>query len=399
MNINSEKEMYGSLLHEEVANFNAEYFVWGEELADKKIILYSKKLKQIPGYDEVKDILKPCGLVIVNVTKKKYLRCISSMLDTEQGNIYLAEADFNSVWADLKRSIELGIRMASENDMPCPVQSAEEIVVLDYLVREGSYPVIENNVLQYRQRKLTEEEKQRHSRRQSLLDNPWMLYYFSETGRYYHDKECDAVKEITADLFRASDIVPCEKEPCPKCRRQLYFRKATYPNTKQAGICNRIFQNQKVSVSKISHYIMEDEMKFHATSLDEMQVDYGEDTWLVKGLGTDTLSLWHNNYVKTSETERYITEGFHNQNVERGRLSGILDYIEKYSWQKHLQHEIEKQRVAEEELIIVTQVETSEEDENRQNDNKRRSWYSFLLDWLHRLFKRSSNTRTGGNKA
>jgi hypothetical protein len=55
MNINSEKEMYGSRLHEEVANFNAEYFVWGEELFDKKLILYSKKLKQIPGYDEIKE--------------------------------------------------------------------------------------------------------------------------------------------------------------------------------------------------------------------------------------------------------------------------------------------------------------------------------------------------------
>jgi hypothetical protein len=59
MNINSEKEMYGVHLHEEVANFNAEYFVWGEELFDKKLIVYSKKIKQIPGYDKVKDVLEP----------------------------------------------------------------------------------------------------------------------------------------------------------------------------------------------------------------------------------------------------------------------------------------------------------------------------------------------------
>lgn len=90
----------------------------------------------------MKAALEPCGLVIVNVAKKKYLRCVTSMLDTERGNIYLAEADFNNVWGELKRSIALGIRIAKENDMPCPVSRAEEIVVLEYLAREGSDPVL-----------------------------------------------------------------------------------------------------------------------------------------------------------------------------------------------------------------------------------------------------------------
>jgi hypothetical protein len=123
-------------------------------------------------------------------------------------------------------------------------------------------------------------------------------------------------------------------------------------------------------------------MKFHATALDEMQVEYGEDTWIIKGLDTEMLSLWHNNYVKTSATERYITEGFHNQNVDRKKLSVILDYIEKYSWQKHLEHEIPKQRIVEEKVIIKEMEQVSAIEE--QDHNKTRKWYTRLWDWRHK---------------
>jgi ssDNA-binding Zn-finger/Zn-ribbon topoisomerase 1 len=388
MNINSEKEMYGSRLHEEVANFNAEYFVWGEELIDKKLILYSKKLKQIPGYDEIKDVLEPCGLVIVNVSKKKYLHCTSAMLDTERGNLYMSEANFNSIWGYLKRSVGLGIRIAQQEGESCPVQNPEEIVVLDYLVREGSHPVIEDNVIKYQHRELTNEEKQLYGRRQSLLDNPRMLYYFSETGRYYHDKDCESVKEILPEQFHASETMPEDKEICPKCRRLIYFRKATYPNAKQSGICNRIFLNRQVPNSMISHCIMDLGMKFHATTLDEMQVEYGEDTWIIKGLDTDMLSLWHNNYVKTSETERYITEGFHNQNVDRKKLVQILKYIEGYSWQKHLANE--NRKVIEEAVEPTTEerVEHLEMSPVSVATSEKRAWYQVLAGWFCNLFKR-----------
>jgi ssDNA-binding Zn-finger/Zn-ribbon topoisomerase 1 len=385
MKINSEKEMYGSRLHEEVINFNAEYFVWGEELLDKKLFLYSKKLKQVPGYYEIKDVLKPCGLVIVNVSRKKYLRCASAMLDTERGNLYMAEATFNSIWRDLKRSVDLGIRIARQEEKLCPIQNPEEIVVLDYLVRQNSYPVIEEDILHYRHRELTNEEKQLHSRKQSLLDNPQMFYYFSETGRYYHDQDCIFVKEILPEQFHASETIPEDKEICPKCRRLIYFRKATYPNAKQSGICNRIFLNRWVSNSRISHYTMDIGMKFHATTLDEMRVEYGEDTWIIKGLDTDMLSLWHNNYVKTSETERYITEGFHNQNADRKQLSVVLDYIESYSWQKHLEHENDKLIGQDVEYVAEESVENDSESSASGTTDKKRTWYQIFVDWVRKL--------------
>jgi hypothetical protein len=329
MNTNSEKEMYGSYLYEEVPNFNAEYFVWGEELFDKKLFLYTGKIKDIPRYYKIKDVIEPCGIVIVNVKKEKYLRCISAMLDTVRGNIYMTEACFNGIWNELRRSIALGIRIAQQEDKPCLVQNAKEIVVLDNLMRKNSYPVVENDGIKYHHREQTSEEKQINGKRQSLLDNPRMLYFFSEEGQYYHDKECGEIKKILPEQFRASEIIPEDKEICPKCRRLIYFRKATYPNAKQCGVCNRIFHNWKVPIYLIRNYIMDLGMKLHATTLDELQVEYEEDTWIIKGLDTDVPTLWHNNYVRTSDTERYITDGFHNQNLDGKTLTQLLKYIEE----------------------------------------------------------------------
>jgi hypothetical protein len=84
---------------------------------------------------------------------------------------------------------------------------------------------------------------------------------------------------------------------------------------------------------------MEVGMKFHATSMEELLVEGVEDTWIVKGLCNKNLALWHNNYVKTGPTERYITEGFHKQKVENKSLTQLLTYIESYSFVKHLEKE------------------------------------------------------------
>ena len=212
-------------------------------------------------------------------------------------------------------------------------------MVFDYLMRQGSTPVIENDVIKYVAREMTDEEKYKNSRKQSLMDNPKMLYFYSDNSRYYHDKECDDVKDIIAERFRASDTMPDGKEMCPKCRRKLLFRIACYPNTRQMPICDRIFKKHHVSDGRIQHYVMDVGMKFHATDYSQMHVEGIEDNWIIKGLDSDIIELWHNNYVKTSSTERYITDGYHNQKVDRDTLGQLLNYIETYSWQKHLQHE------------------------------------------------------------
>lgn len=390
MNLISEKEFYSSYWEEAAMQFHEECFVWGEELYDKKLIIYPKKLKQVENYMEVKGRLELCKIVVVNLRKSNFLSCIPAMFDTGSDNVYLTEANFNSIWKRLKSSVNLGIRLAKERGEQCNIMQAEDIVNLDNLSRDSSIPMIKDDMIQYQSKELTEEERNLHSRRQSLLDNPKMSFYYGADDRYYHDKECSLVKEISAEQFCASEKIPEEKEICPKCRRQVYFRKACAPNSKQIPICDRIFANHRVSASKIEHCVMEAGMKFHATSLDELFVEGKEDKWIIKGLTTDHLSLWHNNYVKVSTTERYITGGYHEQKFSGKTLTQALNYIDQYSWEKHLQSK-EKQVASihgDSKDVNETKVEHSAEHgmtEVGKNDIHA-PWYYRIFKWIKKYF-------------
>lgn len=389
MNIKSEKESYANELKQKALRFNADIFVWGEELIDKKVILYPKKLKDMEEYDLIKEQLEPCGIVLIDTRKSDFLYCTSATINTENGYVYFPEGNFNSAWKFLKNSIAKGIRIAEEQTGTSPISKPEDVLVFDYLMRQGSTPVIENDVIKYVAREMTDEEKYKNSRKQSLMDNPKMLYFYSDNSRYYHDKECDDVKDIIAERFRASDTMPDGKEMCPKCRRKLLFRIACYPNTRQMPICDRIFKKHHVSDGRIQHYVMDVGMKFHATDYSQMHVEGIEDNWIIKGLDSDIIELWHNNYVKTSSTERYITDGYHNQKVDRDTLGQLLNYIETYSWQKHLQHEgikIEKEE-PKLENIAVNDIDNISYIENTGCETHvREKWYLRILKTLKGIF-------------
>lgn len=191
-------------------------------------------------------------------------------------------------------------------------------------------------------------------------------------GTCFHDKECDEVHRIPTESLEAVEEMP-DLEVCPKCQWKIYLRKACYPNHKQIGICEKILKDHNVSVKKLRHCVIEVGMKFHATSLEEMTVEGKEDTWIIKGLQNKQCTLWHNNYVKTSPTERYITEGFHRQKLSNKTLSQVLYYIEDYSFIKHL--EMEKRNiddVNERAVDVLDKVASANEIEqnNRYEENR-----------------------------
>ena len=381
MNVKSEKELYRNELKQVALRFNAEIFVWGEEMIDKKLILYPKKLKEVIGYKEIKENLEPCGVVVIDRRKQKFLHCIPAMRDTTNGNVYLSEAGFNSSWKLWKKSVRKGIQIAEEK-AGSSIKNPEDILVFDNLQRSGSTPVLVDDVIKYKAKELTEEERYRNSKRQSLLDNPQMLYFYDSTGQYFHDKDCPAVKGIAPERFEASGELP-DKEICPKCQRRIYIRKACYPNTKQIGICDKILRDHGVSLSKIKHCVMDVGMKFHATSMEELLVEGAEDTWIVKGLENKKLALWHNNYVRTGPAERYITDGFHKQKVENKSLSQLLSYVENYSFAKHLENE--QQAADVEEKMIHAKAE---QDTGLQNNAyEHRSMIEVLRGMIGRIRK------------
>ena len=75
---------------------------------------------------------------------------------------------------------------------------------------------------------------------------------------------------------------------------------------------------------------------------DKLKVFGPKDTWIIKGIVKNQLRLFHNNYKKTSPTERVIVQGYHHQKLEGATLNDMLRFISLYTFEKHLAGE-EKQ--------------------------------------------------------
>lgn len=377
MNAVSEKQLYADELEEVAIRSGLEHFVWGEELIHHKLIVYAKKIKDVGGYEHMKDNLEPCGLVVTDIGNRGYMRCMPATLNVLNGDIYLTETNFNAAWKYLRKSIQTVILAAKEQGMPCDIHKPEAVVELCGLLRENSRPYIKNGKIQYQANEPDETQRMEISRRQRLLDKPEMKYFYAVTGRYYHDKECEDVKGISIGDFCASEEIPTGKAVCPKCRRKIYFRQACAPNAKQIPVCDRIFRNHRVADVQIMHFVLEAGLKFHATTLHELTVEGAEDVWIIRETEGQQLQLWHNNYVKTSETERYITEGFHNQGLKGKSLLQMLQYIEGYTWEKHLQGEAAKKIAAlagqEEPLKPIDGVPGHEVETEKQVRNEKTS--------------------------
>ena len=147
-----------------------------------------------------------------------------------------------------------------------------------------------------------------------------------------------------------------------------------YPNTKQIPTCSGFFQKYRVSTTELERMV-DMGMTFHAEDMSVMTIIGIEDTWQVRAVG-DRVSLWHNNYVKLSDTERYITDGFHDQKC-KGNMTYMLHYIESYTWKKHLEGE-EQKKIKDEEEACVVAVEAE----------RKTHWYHRVIDRIKRFIGR-----------
>lgn len=391
MIIKSEKESYRDEFREIVRTKDEDVFLWGEELLDKKLVLYSGKIKEMSEYETFSDCLINCGLIVLNLQKGKVLKCITTRMNPGNNRIYIQDDAFNASWTLLRKSIDLGIRRKIQTEGQCTIEKPEDILDFECLIRKSSDPVLENGRIIYTPRKMSEKDIRLMGARQSALDNRKNLYFHSKDGTYAHDRDCQLLKKITDGKFAASPELPPDKIVCTNCAKILYIRIGCRSNNKEIPILNHIFTKHEVKASQLWKFIEEGNLEFHAKSLEEMTVIGEEDTWKIDLTNQNKLQLWHNNYVRTSPTERYITEGFHNQGIENASLLVLLRFIEGYSWKKHLQAEnIKKEKQLEVQSIskICEIIEKNEPIKDIGSMEIRAGIWVKIKNWVKKLLHR-----------
>ena len=156
-------------------------------------------------------------------------------------------------------------------------------------------------------------------------------------------------------------MLPWSKEyrQCMKCRRKLCIRVACSPNVKQMAPLSHLLTEAEIKDSQLERYVLNYRLKFKCEKDGELIVCGKEDTWIIKEMKNGKLSLWHNNYVVTGEKERYITQGFHDQGIEVKSFSFLMEYINNYTYEKHLKAKEIKEKT--EENVVCEDVQVVKE--------------------------------------
>ncbi len=220
-----------------------------------------------------------------------------------------------------------------------------------------------------------------------------MNYFYSSKATCFHDRNCTYVAKIAPLEFRASAEMPENLYMCGKCRRDMLIRRACSPRTKQMGQIKYFLHQCCLDDVSLKRYILQDNMKMYITADNELMIHCNEDTWKVSRDETGELTLWHNNYVRISETERYvrrITDGFHKQICDTRWLKNILDYVESYTWEKHLigeEKKAEREEAARQALVENMAAETAATSADAASDDKNKKRRG-IFGWLSRMMER-----------
>ncbi|WP_405375491.1 hypothetical protein [Pseudobutyrivibrio sp.] len=367
----SQQVLYAELFKDiEYKLTNIDDYAWGEELYEFPLIVYTKNRSTIPNYGRVCQEAVEVGLITINSHAEGMIEVVPALYWPTNKNIYIKDDIFNKYWRYLRKSIAIGIENNPEYCQEHGIEKPEDIVELRILRDYNHEPYIQGGKIKLKIRK-QEQPKQTELKRarQSKLDNPKNIFFYSSNrdgSRQLHDKECEVLASIPDEKFMGSPDVPDGYILCRKCKRKLLIRMGCYPNTKQIPTCSGFFQKYRVSTTELERMV-DMGMTFHAEDMSVMTINGIEDTWQLRAVG-DRVSLWHNNYVKLSDTERYITDGFHDQKC-KGNMTYMLHYIEGYTWKKHLEGEEQKKIKVEEEAHIAA-IEAE----------RKTHWYYRVLD-------------------
>ncbi|MBE5910156.1 hypothetical protein [Pseudobutyrivibrio sp.] len=336
--VKNEKELNMELAKEALKTLsgNITIALWGQDLVDGKIVLYSGRIKDLKMDRQIKERLVTAGLIFFNYRSPEYLKASMVKWDPELNAIYLQVEAFPRIWKFLKSSVRNGMNLKKQAGLECPINKPEDIIDLSLLDNNARKAFIQNDKVAYKSKELSKEEKRLIGNKQRLLDDRKNKYFYSDEEEIYHDKDCAMVKKIPIASFKASPIRPSGKSPCPSCVRRMLIREACFPHTKQIRPITAMLKTGWISNKQLEHLVVDDKIKLFTEGPGELKVVGKEDSWIITGFDEGMYNLYHNNYVKVSATERYITDGYHNQGVKSNRLHYLFDYINDYSYVGHV---------------------------------------------------------------
>ncbi len=375
---------------------------WAEEFASYRFAAFVSKSANFKN-DKKAGRVRRFGVLFETKNPDKPISCCAAYINEESQTLYLDEGTINKCWKHIARNVRRAkMKLKREEELKAGevVATSEEYIPvnidLSALATEKRKPHIKKYQVKYEVIPPSKEIIALQSKKQHLLDDKKMRYYFESDGKTYHDRDCPVIKSMKPDHFMASADIPEGYSPCQVCGQKMLLRIACDPYMKQIPNVAWFLNQYKIGQKRLANYVREG-MKFRSESQSELVVIGKEDSWIIKRLDGGNLQLWHNNYQRLSESERYISGGYHYQKVKGRSLVMMLDYIGRYTWERHLEGEAKKFASEHDEEVKNMAMETDSgaasindvvEQKTVKDGNIIRSMLRKLKYWIMNLAKK-----------
>lgn len=319
-------------------------YLFGEELIDYKIVPYRGRISDIKDFEHFAQEFED-AYIMVSIEYVGDMKKVPCKLLEQKKRVYLTEMQFNAYWKLISDGISKGLMLHSQNMAQGLhlYNNTEQYVDLSFYETDTKSAVIKNYKIAIIGKQADDRLRILAAKRASAMDNKKLLFVYSASDRIVHDKSCDLVRQISDKDFRACETLPKQTVLCDKCKLKMSIRKAVGDDFRRYAAYERMFEKGKVCYEDIDELISGYHAKLHMEGPNIMEVSCNDDTWKIVLDEDDTFSLLHNNYVMVSDTERYISGGYHLQKYHPYALTDIIRYIETYNWQIHLEAKRAKQ--------------------------------------------------------
>lgn len=373
----------GSERYNFIKNWDVEYYddgipyVFSDELSEYTFVPYLNGLKSVTGYEENRDAFEDVRIYLIIKESRKLIK-VPCNVRQDTKTIYMTDGNFNKYWRYISKRLGAGRQWSAPEQTLVQQKDMNKNVDLTFVetpyrtARIGS-----DYMIKYQGHEVDIEIQRLMSKKASAMDDNKIRYVYSKKDNIVHDKTCQQVKKIHYRDFEAAARLPEERELCQYCKREIYIRSMIGDDNKHFSWYVKMFQQGKVSLSIIEELAQVYHARLYMITLDLMQIKCGEDTWKIAVDKQLKYKLYHNNYVMVSEVERYITSDYHEQKNYPQTLYGILRYIERYDWKKHLEAKNTEQQV-------VEAVHEQPVVEDASGENKQSVWRRILIRF--RLF-------------
>ena len=327
MKIGSERYYFN--MYQNVERFdNGIKYVFCDELEEYTFHPDVKSLYEVPEYSVDRTAFKNVRIFIVVQETGKVLKVVCDIYE-EQKKIYISHDRFNKFW----KLISEHLCQSSSEITQASVNDRVDLTLMETPSRSAK--VGPSFTIEYTGREIDIEEQRMISKKASAMEDHRLRFVYAKGDRVIHDKSCPLVEHINYWDFCAVEELETDKELCPRCKRKILIRSAIKYDTKRLVWYQNFFDEGRVSNRVLEQFLLGTDVELHMDTMEEMIIKCNEDTWRVKRNEQEQYSLYHNNYVRINEDERYITSEFHLQRHHPAYLAGILAYIQGYDWNKH----------------------------------------------------------------